>query len=303
MARASGRQRTRGAVTRRSITGPALRIIGQLDGLDRPAQRLAATVRELVPAGRAKDALSGSWLGHAVHPMLVVVPIGSWTGAAVLDLVRGRAGAASSELLIALGIAGAAPAVVTGLSDWAESERSRGDVRRIGLLHGATNSTALALHVASLVQRRRGRYAAGVRLSRAGFGVLTVGDWLGGHLAFARGVGVNRAAFDDPPAEWTRVLDAGPVRDGHAVRARVDDAGVVIVRRDGAIYVLADRCSHCGGSLSAGRLVGDSIQCPRNYTRFRLADGAIVRGPSAYPQPVFEARESAGHIEVRAPPG
>lgn len=290
-------------MTRRSLTRPALGIIGRLDRLDRPAERLAAAVRDLVPAGRVKDVLSGTWLGHAVHPMLVVVPIGSWTGAAVLDLVRGREGARSSELLIALGVAGAVPAVATGLSDWAESERSRGEVRRVGLLHGATNSTALALHVASLVARRRGRHAAGVRLSRSGFCVLTVGDWLGGHLAFARGVGVNRAAFDEAPERWTQVLGAGGVGDGHAARARAGDADIVIVRRAGAVYALADRCSHCGGSLSSGRLVGDSIQCPRNATRFRLRDGAIVIGPSAYPQPVFEARERAGHVEVRARQG
>lgn len=290
-------------MTRRSLTGPALGIIGHLDRLDRPAERLAATVRERVPAGRVKDALSGTWLGHAVHPMLVVVPIGAWTGAAVLDLVRGREGARSSELLIAVGVAGAVPAVATGLSDWAESERSRREVRRVGLLHGATNSTALALHVASLVQRRRGRYAAGVRLSRGGFCVLTVGDWLGGHLAFARGVGINRSAFDEAPRDWTRVLDAERLVDGHAVKAVADDAHLVIVRRDGTIYALANRCSHCGGSLSRGRVVADSIQCPLNDTRFRLSDGAIVHGPSAYTQPTFEARQREGDIEIRARQG
>ena len=154
-----------------------------------------------------------------VHPMLVVIPIGSWTGATVLDLMRGRDSARSSEVLIGLGVAAAMPTVATGLLDWAASERRRSEVRRIGLLHGATNSTALALHVASLVQRRRGRYAAGVRLARGGFCVLTIGDWLGGHLAFARGVGVNHAAFHDAPREWTRVLDADQLGDdGHAVR-------------------------------------------------------------------------------------
>jgi len=301
MARASGGS-GRVTRTRRSLTAPALGIIGHLDRLDRPAERLAATVRRLVPAGRVKDGLSGSWLGHAVHPMLVVVPIGSWTGVAVLDLVRGREGARSSEVLIALGVAGAVPAVVTGVSDWAESERRRSEVRRIGLLHGATNSTALALHAASLVQRRRGRHAAGVRLARGGFCVLTVGDWLGGHLAFAQGVGVNRAAFDEAPRDWTRVLDAERLGDRQPVKAVADDAHLVLVRYDGAIYALANRCSHCGGSLSRGRVVAGAIQCPLNDTRFRLSDGAIVLGPSAYPQATFEAREREGHIEIRTRP-
>ena len=274
--------------------------IAHLGWLDRPAERLAAAVREGVPAGRAKDALSGSWLGHALHPMLVVIPIGAWTGATVLELIRGGDSARSTEILIGLGVAAAAPAVATGLLDWAESERRRSEVRRIGLLHGATNSTALALHVASLVARRRGRYAAGVRLARGGFCVLTLGDWLGGHLAFARGVGVNHAAFDDAPRAWTRVLNADRLDDGQAVRARADAVDLVIVRRAATIYALANRCSHCGASLSLGRVIDDSIQCPQNDTRFRLRDGAIMLGPGAYPQPAFETRERAGHVEIRA---
>ena len=235
--------------------------------------------------------------------MLVVVPIGSWTGAALLDLVRGRDSGRSTDLLIGLGIAAAVPAVLTGLHDWSESERGHGEVRRVGILHGATNSAALALHVASLAQRRRGEHVAGVRLARAGFCMLIVGDWLGGHLAFAEGVGVNHAAFDDAPRKWTRVLDANRLVDRRPVMAGSDDLDLVIVRCDSAIYALADRCSHCGASLAEGRVVAESIQCPLNDTRFRLSDGKIEHGPSAYPQPAFEARERGGGVEVCARQG
>ena len=232
--------------------------------------------------------------------MLVVVPIGSGTGASVLDLIRGSDSAHSTELLIGFGVAAAAPAVLTGLHDWSEVARSRSEVRRVGLLHGATNGAALALHVASLAQRRRGRYAAGVRLARGGLCMLTIGDWLGGHLAFAEGVGVNHAVCDDAPRAWTRVLDVSRLGDRRPVKASADGIDVVIVRRDGVIYAMADRCSHCGGSLARGRVVADSIQCPLNETRFRLSDGAIERGPSAYPQPALEVRERGGGVEVRA---
>ena len=59
-----------------------------------------------------------------------------------------------------------------------------------------------------------------MRLARVGFCMLVIGDWLGGHLAFAEGVGVNHTAFDDPPHGWPRVLDAntsgGSVRCGES---------------------------------------------------------------------------------------
>jgi hypothetical protein len=56
---------------------------------DMAAGRLATMLVGL-PAGRMKSALDGAWLGHAVHPILVVVPIGAWTSATVLDLVVAR---------------------------------------------------------------------------------------------------------------------------------------------------------------------------------------------------------------------
>jgi nitrite reductase/ring-hydroxylating ferredoxin subunit len=53
--------------------------------------------------------------------------------------------------------------------------------------------------------------------------------------------------------------------------------------------------------LHEGELDGDCIACPLHGTRFRLADGAIERGPSAYPQPVYEARVNDGRVEIRSP--
>jgi len=52
--------------------------------------------------------------------------------------------------------------------------------------------------------------------------------------------------------------------------------------------------------LHEGELVGHCIECPLHATRFRLDDGSLERGPSTYPQPVFETRERNGRVEVRA---
>ena len=58
--------------------------------LDAPADTISKWVRRTIPAGPVKDALSGSWLGHALHPLLTDVPIGLWTSALTLDWVGGR---------------------------------------------------------------------------------------------------------------------------------------------------------------------------------------------------------------------
>ena len=83
----------------------------------------------------------------------------------------------------------------------------------------------------------------------------------------------------------------------------VEVAGVAILlaRRGGQVYALADTCLHREGSLAEGELVGDCVKCPLHGSVFQLSDGSVEQGPAAYPQPVLEARVRDGSIEVRAP--
>src|SRR3954451_16020798 len=120
------------------------------EALDAVAGPIGKPLRELAPSG-VKDVLSGTWLGHAIHPVLTDLVIGSWTSATVLDLVGGDDEAA--RRLIAVGIAAYAPTALTGANDWADSEAVDTPVRRVGLAHAAINAGALALYGASLAAR------------------------------------------------------------------------------------------------------------------------------------------------------
>jgi nitrite reductase/ring-hydroxylating ferredoxin subunit/uncharacterized membrane protein len=274
--------------------------IGSIAALDAPATAIGAKIRSILKPGPVKDALSGTWLGHALHPLLTDVPIGTWTSATLLDLLGGRDSRPAARRLIGVGLLAAGPTAWTGWSDWADSEPADDQVRRIGLVHAIANGTAAALYGVSLVARRRGAHTAGVLLGLAGAGAVGAGGWLGGDLAYARGVGVDETAFDQGPEDWTPALDASMLLDGRPAAALVGDVEIVLVRRNGTIHALADRCSHRGGALHEGELEGDCIECPLHGTRFHLEDGSVARGPSAYPQPVYEAREREGRIEVRA---
>ena len=275
--------------------------VAALESLDVAAGRLA-TMLGGVPAGRVKSTLGGAWLGHSVHPMLVVVPIGAWTSATVLDVVGGAASARASRLLIGVGVAAAVPTAMTGLLDWSDRAPDHDAVRRVGLLHAATNSTALCLYGGSLIARRRDRHARGVHLAVAGFGVLSFGDWLGGHLALARGMGANQTAFATLPRAWTAVGDASVLTAGQPARATAGELDVVLVPVDGKLCALLNRCSHCGGLLHLGDVLGDCIVCPRHGTRFGLQEGSLRHGPGAYPQPSLQVRVRGNRVEVRAPP-
>ncbi len=274
--------------------------IAAIEAIDGPAGAVAKQVRSLLGPGALKDLISGVPIGHALHPLLTDIPIGTWLSATILDLVGGEDAEGAADRLIGVGIVAYGPTALTGVSDWADSEPGNDEVRRLGIAHGIANVTALTLYVASLAARRRGRRGSGVVLGLAGAGALGVGGWLGGDLAYTRGIGVDQTAFDTGPEDWTPALDASMLVEGRPAQAVVGDVEVFLLRRDGAIHALADRCAHRGCSLHGGEVVGDCIECPCHGSRFRLTDGALERGPSTFPQPAYEAREQGGRIEVRA---
>jgi nitrite reductase/ring-hydroxylating ferredoxin subunit/uncharacterized membrane protein len=260
--------------------------------LDKVADAIGRPARKALRSPAVRDALSGPWLGHPVHPSLVVVPIGCWVGSAILDVTGQRRGA---RTLVGVGLLGSAPAALTGLSDWLDTS---GAERRVGTAHLTANSVASVMYAGSWRARRRGHHLRGAALGVMGLAAAVAGGWLGGHLAYALGVGVDTNAFDAGPLEWTDI-DLDPPADGSAVQTTVDSTPVLVSRQPGGITVVADRCSHRGGPLSDGTVDGGCVTCPWHGSRFDLATGAVRRGPAVVGQPVYEVDESGGRLRVR----
>jgi nitrite reductase/ring-hydroxylating ferredoxin subunit/uncharacterized membrane protein len=288
-----------------SPTSPALHTIPErlanVERLDSPARALATVARKVGP-GKVKDALSGTWLGHALHPLLTDVPIGTWTSATFLDVLGGDESGPAADRLIGAGIIASLPTAVTGATDWADTERSDESVRRLGVVHATANVVALGLFAGSLLARRRGNRARGKALSLAGMGALTVGGHLGGHLSYAKGVGVDQTTFEERPTDWRPALADAALGEGERQLVEVEGVGVVVGRDGGVLFALANRCCHRGGPLHRGTVANREITCPWHGSTFRVADGSVVRGPAAYPQPVYDVRVEDGTIHVRARP-
>jgi nitrite reductase/ring-hydroxylating ferredoxin subunit/uncharacterized membrane protein len=274
--------------------------LGAAESLDGPAEAIAKQVRHILKPGALKDALSGTWLGHPLHPLLTDLPIGAWTWATVLDVVGGRAARPATQRLLGLGVVTAIPTALAGSSDYADTTLGDDRARRIGIVHAVANVTALGLFGASWLARRRGDHGRGVTLGIAGAGAMAAGGQLGGELVYARGVGADVTRFEDRTAEWTSVIAEDDLRDGEP---RAVDAGgeqALLVRRGERIFALANRCTHRGGPLADGELHGDCIQCPWHGSRFDLADGSVRRGPATFPQPTYAVRVRDGQVQVRA---
>ena len=98
-------------------------------------------------------------------------------------------------------------------------------VRRLGFVHAALNGTAAMLFGASLAARAAGARGRGKLLALAGMGAIGAGGYLGGHLTYAEGVGVNTTTFEDYPQDWTQALADAALGEGEMKAVDVDGAG------------------------------------------------------------------------------
>jgi nitrite reductase/ring-hydroxylating ferredoxin subunit/uncharacterized membrane protein len=265
----------------------------------------------LGPAGPpVKNTLHGTWLGHPLHPVLTDIPIGAWSATLLLDAVDGCQGSGgrggrqrsgvgrAADATLLLGLAGAAGAAVTGLTDWSDTDARP---RRAGMAHAILNVGATLLFAASYVARRNGNRSTGHGLALAGFAAASAAGYIGGELVSHEQIGVDHSSGKEYPEKFTAVLDDADLKEGALKRVDVDgkNAPILLVRKDGEVFALAETCAHLGGPLSEGKLEDACVVCPWHASTFELATGDVVRGPSAFPQPRMEVRVRNGKIEVR----
>jgi nitrite reductase/ring-hydroxylating ferredoxin subunit/uncharacterized membrane protein len=253
-------------------------------------------------AQKARNFLNGTWLGEPLHVVLKDVPIGAWTVAMVFDaleMINGRYEfALAADTSVAIGLAGAAGAAITGVTDWSDVDPP---ARRLGLIHGLLNVGATALFATSLILRKRKARGQGRGFGALGYALMAFSAHLGGKMVYEHRVGVDRTAGETFPENFTAVLPESNLPDNKPTRAMYQGVPILLVRRGERLFAMAETCSHFSGPLSEGKLDGDSIVCPYHASRFALADGRVLNGPAVHPQPCLEVRTRNGQIEVRRP--
>src|SRR5688500_12680084 len=147
--------------------------------------------------------------GHAIHPILIVYPLGLLSAAVVFDVIYLITGnptwSTVSFWMIAAGIIGGLLAAVFGLIDYLNIP-SGTRANRIGLLHGLTNLGVMIVFTDSWRLTRNSPdspSAAAFALSFIGVAAARLGGWLGGALVERLGVGVTPGANLNAPNSLT----------------------------------------------------------------------------------------------------
>ncbi|HEX7740073.1 MAG TPA: hypothetical protein VF426_10555 [Marmoricola sp.] len=160
------------------------------ESLDGPVQALEPKIRAVFGSGARAGVLRGDWLGHALHPSMTDVVLGTWTSATVLDLFGGRDSAPAAQRLVGTGLLAFAPTAWTGWAQWLGADDAG---KRVGVVHAVANGVGAGIYYASWSARRRGHRASGIALALAGAAVSGGAAYLGGHLAEARNAGSHAA--------------------------------------------------------------------------------------------------------------
>jgi uncharacterized membrane protein len=154
-------------------------------------------------------------LGHSLHPMLIVFPLGLLITSLVWDIVYLASGnpmwGQFSYWSIVAGIIGGLAAAIPGFIDWLAIPHGT-RASRVGTMHMFLNLCVLALFGLSLALRSTGDQAAwGVGAMVPGWIAIALGgvsSWLGGELVERLGIGVDeRPDVNAPSSLETRRAD------------------------------------------------------------------------------------------------
>jgi nitrite reductase/ring-hydroxylating ferredoxin subunit len=94
-------------------------------------------------------------------------------------------------------------------------------------------------------------------------------------------------------------IEDSAVAEGVPLLGHVGDEAVMIVRTKGELFAVGATCSHYGGPLSEGLIVGDAVHCPWHHARFCLRTGAVEAAPALNPVACYRVEKLGTRLARR----
>lgn len=212
------------------------------------------------------------------------------------------------------GCIGAALAAVAGVMDWLAVVPPESSAKKRGAIHGLLNSAVL-MTFAGIAYVRGDAFAqpSSLVLALEGLAVVVMmaSGWLGGTLVYRNQIGVDHRYAN--AGQWKErelsgwdkpVCNEAELGHGQAMLAHINGERVVVARCSEGIVAFSDHCTHKGGPLSDGAVVGCAVQCPWHGSQFDVHTGRVIAGPAKEKIKVYgiELKQGEVYISPKKPP-
>jgi apoptosis-inducing factor 3 len=104
---------------------------------------------------------------------------------------------------------------------------------------------------------------------------------------------------DDRGPDLAEGISIANMPDGHMLLGHVDKDPVLLARRGDEIFAIDATCSHYGGPLAQGLVVGDTVRCPWHHACFSLRSGEALRAPAVSPLACWSVERRVDMVFVR----
>lgn len=250
---------------------------------------------------------------HPVHPALIPFPFAFLLGVLLFDIVgliadRATFWHTAGHLALA-GLLTAVVAAIPGIIDYIYTVPPNSSGKRRATKHAVANAIALVLFGVAVALRSVTQKPDGavILLEGGGAAALLYAGWQGGVLVTRNMIGVDhRHAQAGKWSEVTVEPQNGPIvvarrndlKPGQMRLVRVGARRIVLAHTDNGYAAFGDGCTHRGGSLADGVLIGGTVQCLWHGSRFDCATGEAVCGPARKPVPTYKVTEDQNGIAI-----
>lgn len=233
--------------------------------------------------------------GHPLHQILVGFPIAFFAGTLFFDVLALLLSDPHLErTALYLNIAGIATgllAAVPGILDYRYTVPPNSSARKRAVKHGLINTAVITLFLlACFLKEGHTDHRLIVVIETIALLLLTIAGWLGGTLVVRNQIGVDiryagagkwSEIYINTHEKTIPVATADELKTSQMKLVHLNGKRIVVARGDNDNYsAFDDRCSHRGGSLAAGTLICNTVQCPWHGSQFHIQSGKVAAGPA-----------------------
>ena len=99
--------------------------------------------------------------------------------------------------------------------------------------------------------------------------------------------------------DFVKVADTTDIQPSHMKEVQVDGESICIVNVEGKYYAIGNICTHEGGPLADGTLVGYEVECPWHASKFDVRTGEVNEPPASEPEPVYQIKVDGNNILLK----